>query len=109
MTKEIILTNGAIAFVNDEDFERINQYKWTYMTGRGYALRSEYISHCKITKKLKKKSILMHREIMGSPEGKSVDHRDGNFLNNQKSNLRVCDQINNTQSRRKQKPGILFN
>ncbi len=26
--KEIVLTQGKVAFVDDEDFERINQYKW---------------------------------------------------------------------------------
>jgi len=45
--------------------------------------------------------MLMHRVIMDCPEGKEVDHKDFNTLNNQRSNLRVCSTSQNCQNRRK--------
>lgn len=43
----------------------------------------------------------MHRLIMGFPEGKYVDHINGNSLDNRKSNLRVCTNSENQRNRYK--------
>lgn len=45
----------------------------------------------------------MHREIMSPPNGVKVDHRDGNRLNNTRSNLRVATDSENRYNRGKQK------
>jgi hypothetical protein len=42
----------------------------------------------------------MHRQIMNAPEGLLVDHIDGNGLNNQKNNLRLCSSAQNARNRR---------
>ncbi len=88
--KRISLTQGKFALVDDEDFERINQYKWyagknkrTYYAGRHFCSRT---------------TIRMHRVIMNAPKGMEVDHRDGNGLNNCKGNLRFCTQSQNQQN-----------
>lgn len=36
--KEIQITRGCVALVDDEDFERLNRYHWCYH-GNGYAAR----------------------------------------------------------------------
>lgn len=75
--KEIPLTQGKVAIVDDEDFEWLSQWRW-YFKG-GYACRSD-----------KRLTIRMHRLILATQEGDFCDHVDGDRLNNQKSNLRLC-------------------
>jgi len=41
----------------------------------------------------------MHRVIMNPPEGLVVDHIDGNGLNNQRSNMRICTAAQNSKNR----------
>jgi hypothetical protein len=45
-------------------------------------------------------SLLMHRLIMGYPEGKVIDHIDNNGLNNLELNLRVCTRLENGRNKR---------
>ena len=69
---------GRPAFVDDEDFPQIREYKWTALPS-GYATRTTG-----------GKKVYMHREIAGAPAGYEVDHIDHNPLNNTRSNLRIC-------------------
>ena len=81
--KEIQLTKGCVALVDDEDYDFISQWKWC-VSNAVYAVRRG----SKIDGDLRGTIILMHRVIMHTPEGMSVDHIDGNSLNNCRSNLR---------------------
>jgi hypothetical protein len=45
-----------------------------------------------------KKTIWMHRLIIGTPVGMFTDHIDHNGLNNQKSNLRICTTLDNSRN-----------
>src|SRR5215469_10504679 len=86
--KEIPLTQGKVTFVDDEDYEWISAYKWyAYKHPQEtiwYAARSEYQPHLKQPRMFR-----MHREIMCPDPGVAIDHRDGNGLNNCRSNLRI--------------------
>ena len=82
-TKLIQLTRSKFAIVDDDEFERLSQWKWGISDKNCnlYAIRTSYA----------KNAIRMHQEIMGSnPLKLDIDHIDGNGLNNQKSNLRFC-------------------
>jgi len=83
--KKIKLSNGMKALVDDEDYEYLSQFRWYPLNTRmtTYAKRKIYINGGQIT-------ILMHREIMKTPQELEVDHRDHNGLNNQRGNLRNC-------------------
>lgn len=83
MTKEIRLTQEKVALVDDEDFERLNQYKW-------YAMRGDatYYASRKAGTWRAQQTILMHNDVLPTEEGCTPDHVDGNGLNNQKHNLR---------------------
>lgn len=96
--KKIKLTQGKYAIVDDENFEKINQFKWyaAYMRGYWRAVR-------KIRKPNGKRALqYMHRFIMNCPDGLEVDHRNHNGLNNQKHNLRICTHAENQHNRKLQ-------
>jgi hypothetical protein len=100
MAKEIILTQGKVAIVDDEDYEYLNQWKWCLRgTGLGkfYAIRG----FSKSKKSNIKGSISMHRQLMQPKIGFVIDHLDGNTLNNQKNNLRICTQSQNLNNQKK--------
>jgi len=85
--KKIRLTQGRFALVDDADFVWLSQWKW-YYTKDGYAARSVW--------KPKKRILRMHREILElkNPEIYG-EHRDGNCLNNRRSNLRKSSNSQN--------------
>ena len=92
--REIVLTQGKVALVDDEDFELVSQWKWCAMRGKHtwYAVRG-----C-----ADGKSVLMHREIFGADAGVKcqIDHKDGNGLNNKRENLRIATQSQNNANAR---------
>ena len=82
MVKEIPLTKGKVALVDDEDYKKLSKYKWR-AEKRGdlfYAYRSAR----------RHGGYAMHGEILSVPLGMEIDHKDRNGLNNQKGNLRFC-------------------
>lgn len=97
--KTIQLTQGKVAFVDDEDFDWLSQSKWhavemkprtlpPYWYARRFCGRSPEYMHSAILKR------------MGYFQ--DCDHKDGNALNNQRSNLRPCSDGQNNANRRKQ-------
>jgi len=93
--KKIELTQGKVALVDDEDFEMLSQYKWHYVKP-GYAARSQYCGGGRSSHKVKVTP--MHREIMDSPDGKMIDHKNHDGLDNRKSNLRICTRTENRRN-----------
>jgi len=88
----IPLTRGLWAVVDVADFERLNKYRWYASPsggGKMYARRNT-----------KTGTVLMHREIMKTPKGKHVDHKDRNGLNNRPDNLRNCTPQQNEYNKR---------
>jgi hypothetical protein len=85
--KEINLTRGLKAIVDDDDYEFLNTMKW-FAHKRG--------NHFYATRKYLNKQISMHRQIMGIGDLPIIiDHKDLNTLNNQKNNLRLSNKSQN--------------
>ena len=87
--KQISLTQGMYAIVDDADFEWLNQWKWHIQAGHNtyYAVR-----------KCNGKRIRMHRLILGCTENEEVDHKNHNGLDNQRHNIRKCTHSQNMQN-----------
>lgn len=104
--KEIPLTQGMVALVDDDDFEWLNQYKWSVHTSgknKSGGLVVFYASRTVWVTKTKQKHISMHREIMKANQFPNfqIDHIDRNGLNNQKSNLRFVNRSQNLMNKGK--------
>lgn len=92
--REIPLSKGKFAIVDDEDFENVNQYKWYFE--HGYARRDYKISN-------KRFRIYMHNFLSETPKGFHTDHINGNSLDNRRENLRVCSASQNCMNSKKNK------
>lgn len=99
MPKELTLSQGYVAIVDDEDYEQLSTWKWSLHTnpsGTMYARRRGWDG-------AKLCWIWMHRAVTQCPIGMDVDHINHNGLDNRKENLRVCSRSQNHQNKRKQR------
>lgn len=99
--REIKLTRGKVALVDDEDYEYLNGFKWHVTSSRNYAYAGCYIKSGGRERTL----ILMHRFILCPPTSMIIDHINHNTLDNRKENLRICSKSQNGMNRMKQKNG----
>jgi hypothetical protein len=89
--REIRLSKGEIAIVDDVDFERVSSYAWFYHPA-GYALRTYREDGVTKTER-------MHRFILDAPKGYDVDHINGNGLDNRRSNIRLATRSQNNYNK----------
>lgn len=94
--KEITLSMGQVALVDDSDYEMLSKYKWhvlRHKDGRFYAFSCLGKHRGRVS---------MHRYILGLNRSSIVvDHRDGNGLNNQRYNIRTCTRSQNQMNSKK--------
>jgi RimJ/RimL family protein N-acetyltransferase len=92
MSQTIPLTQGKVALVDDEDYERVmaaGPWHATQMSNTYYAFHSTYDEHHR------RGSLLMHRLLTDAPPGQGVDHINGNGLDNRRTNLRLATKAQN--------------
>jgi hypothetical protein len=90
--KEIPLTKGKVALVDDEDFEEVSKVTWYLVKIRNTCYAHGYV------KPPSKKMEYMNRLILKTPEDMETDHINGNGLDNRKENLRVVTHRQNMQN-----------
>jgi hypothetical protein len=90
--REIPLTQGKVALVDDGDYEWLMQWKWVAKPDGGdiyYAVRYRTPQKEGVVEQS------MHRFILGAKPTEQVDHVDHDGLNNGRSNLRICTRSEN--------------
>ncbi len=95
--KEIILTKGQIAVVDDEDWERLIYFRWHLIDTRGM----KYARRHFLKSEQKTGGEYMHRAILTPPTGLFVDHLNGNGLDNRRVNLRLATTQENGRNRKR--------
>lgn len=96
--KEVRLSKGAIAIVDDVDFEFASSHKY-WINSWGYAYRSIWLGQ---HNKPQHKNVSLHRELMGVTDPRVlVDHINGDTLDNRRCNLRLSTKSTNGCNRPK--------
>jgi hypothetical protein len=101
MVKVITLSRNKTTSVPDELYDELSRFKWCAIetSKKFYAVRN------RDGKEGKGHLVYLHREVWKIangpiPDGMMIDHIDGDGLNNELSNLRICT---NSQNQRNQK------
>jgi hypothetical protein len=95
--KEIPLTQGKVALVDDEDYPLMSLHKWHVSKGNGHT----FYARSEARKNGIRRRFSMHREIMGisKDHSKIIDHINHNTLDNRKVNLRIATYSENQANR----------
>jgi hypothetical protein len=102
--KSIPLTQGKVALVDDEDYDRIAPFKWqAQKPGKNRSWRARRGVYDPVSQN--NVSLYLHNAVMNPAPGVMVDHENGDGLDNQKHNLRFCTKLQNNQAFRKKSPG----
>lgn len=87
--RAVKLTNSKRFFiVDDEDYERVNQFNWYLKTDGKAIYRYNY-----------NETVYIATFISGKKDGYEVDHIDRDIYNNQKSNLRYATHSQNNANK----------
>jgi hypothetical protein len=98
----IDLTQGYTAIVDAVDLFLVDGFNWRANIHRrkdGTIWRIYAVSNVRVLGE--RRFIYMHRVVSGEPLGLVVDHRNGDGLDNRRSNIRVATYIENGQNLRK--------
>lgn len=91
----IQLSTGGEALINTADVEKVRKYRWHQCKMNDYLTYARAYSH--MDDNGKQINVYLHRLIMDIQDVSEpiVDHRNGNGLDNRKSNLYLCNKSQN--------------
>lgn len=107
--REIQLTKGYVALVDNQDYERVNQFKWHVHTNNPgkacsaiQARRREAVEGLYSNNRKRQRLIVLSRFVLGMEDPDLVvDFADKNSLNCQRHNLRIKDKSQANQTKEK--------
>lgn len=93
----IPLGDKAYTIIDAEDFERVISSKWAAHRARQkgerwYVKKTLHIGKLGTT-------LYLHRFILGAVKGQTIDHINGDALDNRKCNLRFCSMADNNRKK----------
>ena len=94
--RKILLNRGKLAIVDQDDFEKLKEYKWYLVEPNS---RNQYAVRMAKTGK-KYYRCAMHRVVTEAPDGMFVDHINRNGLDNRSRNLRIVTPQQNSWNTR---------
>lgn len=91
--KQIPLTQGLYALVDNNDYPELSKHKWCVSCGT---------NTCYAKRRCGKDTVLMHRELLGLKKHNErlSDHKNCNGLDNQQHNLRISTVAQNQQNQK---------
>jgi hypothetical protein len=100
--KEIPLTQGKVALVDDEDYEHLSQFKWHAMRDRRKWVDDVWYARRTVKDAVtgKERVIQMQKEIMRPPPGLFVAFRNHDGLDNRRDNLVITTKAKSNAQRR---------
>lgn len=104
--KREILIDGDVAYVPlTRGYEAVIDATDAYLVaGRNWSAattprrKAVYAVRVEVQEDGRSKMLLLHRVISGAADDQHTDHKDGDGLNNRRSNLRTCTQAENNRN-----------
>lgn len=97
MTVAITLRSGHVLLVDEQDEELARAYSW-------HASHSRQTWYARTSSA--RKTVYLHRLLLGATRGQIVDHCNGNGLDNRRDNLRFVTHTQNCQNRRRKRTSV---
>jgi hypothetical protein len=89
----IPISRGLVTLIDDADFELVSRHSWSAFPVRQQAER--YYAQTKI----EGRTVRLHRFLVKPPPGLTVDHFNGDGLDNQRVNLRIASHSQNNANK----------
>lgn len=95
--KEIPLTQGQVALVDDSDYGMVSGYRWCAIFNK---YTKSFYAYANTTVDGTKTTVAMHRIVACAKKGEFVDHDNHQTLDNRRSNLKVTTRFGNGKNLR---------
>ena len=103
--KEIALSQGKVAIVDDEDYEALSSFRWCAQRGGNTFYAKRHVTrHGGGQTTVKMHRLVLERKLGRTlAKGEHTDHINGDGLDNQSENLRVATKAQNAHNRLRRK------
>lgn len=91
---ELELNNGHTLLFDEADVELIGQHTWTAVKNR-----QTLYAQSEVQVDGRRKGVYLHRLLVDAPSAMQVDHKNGNGLDDRRSNLRLATRSQNQANR----------